>query len=173
MSGFDVFISPSRWTNQPIRLYHGTTEAHARQITEWGVQIANGRTRTDFGRGFYTTTYERQARAWAWDVTRRRGEKPAVVYADVDRDALAGLDCLSFVRGDFEAHDYWSFVVHCRSGGTDHARSFEGKRHYDVVSGPVTAVWGQGAVIAAFDQISFHTPAAEAVLNLSAWKVLP
>jgi hypothetical protein len=172
MSRYSVFQPSPPWTNQPVRLYHGTTTAHAFAITTSGVRVSASRTRIDFGQGFYTTTVQRQAQAWAWQLTDGRAAKPAVVYADVDRDVLAGLDCLWFVRGDFQAEDFWSFVVHCRTYGTDHARLTAGKSRYDVVIGPVTAMWKQRTPMPDSDQISFHTSAAEAVLNTVSWRIL-
>ena len=168
MSTLSLFHPPSPWSNQPVRLYHGTTVEHAFSITTTGVRVSAGRSFIDFGPGFYATTLERQARAWAWQRADETGKTPAVVYGDIDREALAGLDCLSFVRGDFHADDFWSFVVHCRHVGTDHARAGEGSRRYDVVIGPVTAFWKQRTS----DQVSFHTLEAEAVLNATAWRML-
>jgi hypothetical protein len=67
------------------------------------------------------------------------------------------------VRGDFDAEHYWSLVHHCRLGAADHARPVSG--WYDVVYGPVAAFWNQRMAIGDADQISFHTAAAETLLN--------
>ncbi|SPF44208.1 hypothetical protein SBA4_3190003 [Candidatus Sulfopaludibacter sp. SbA4] len=105
-----------------------------------------------------------QAQTWAVQISSTRpGTKPAVVELVIDRNALATLDTLVFSRGDFYADDFWSFVHHCRSGGTDHRRTPGG--FYDVVYGPVAAFWNQRMIIADSDQISFHTPSAETILN--------
>ena len=163
-----MLYPPQPWTNSTVRLYHGTTLDDARVIAEEGAVIARGLHGRDFGRAFYTTTLERQARTWAFEVTQDRGrEFAAVVRFDVEREALATLETLAFVRGDFNAEDYWSFVVHCRSGGTDHARIRRSHGHYDVVIGPVVAFWTQRLTISGSDQISFHTEASEAALNTS------
>jgi hypothetical protein len=171
MSTPPVFQQTRPWTNQTIRLYHGTTTAHLASIRESGVSVALGNSKKDFGPGFYTTTIERQARSWAWQLSKRRLAIAVVLYADVDRDALAGLDSLAFVRGDFDAEDFWSFVTHCRSGGTGHARSGPGS-FYDMVVGPVALAWAQRGLFAGADQISFHTSTAEAVLNSVEWRVI-
>lgn len=173
LSRLDLPFPPPVWTNQSVRLYHGTTLAHAGEITASGVRIEASRFKTDFGRGFYTTTLEHQARTWAWDVRRKRGGRPVVVYADVDREELATLETLTFVRGDFAAEDYWSFVVHCRLAGADHARPLDEKGHYDLVVGPVAASWQQRSLMAGYDQLSFHTRRAEQVLNRFPWRILP
>lgn len=162
-----LLFPPASWANQPVRLYHGTLHVHARNILAGGVQVTLGRRNTDFGRGFYTTTVARQAQSWAHQAARRTaGALAAVVGFDVDRDALASLQALSFVRGSFDADDFWSFVAHCRSGAGDHAR---GGRDgwYDVVAGPVASSWRQRLLHADVDQISFHTSAAAKLLDNS------
>jgi uncharacterized protein DUF3990 len=171
MSTPPVFQPTQPWTNQFIRLYHGTIAPNAAAMWRSGVKIELGRTGTDFGPGFYTTTIQRQAQSWAWQLANRRRTSAIVVYADLDREALAGLDSLAFVRGDFDAEDYWSLVTHCRSGGTGHARSGPSS-FYDMVSGPVTLAWTQRGVFAGADQVSFHTAAAEAVLNTVEWRAI-
>lgn len=166
-----MLYPPPPWTNGPVRLYHGTLETYANSIVAGGVTVGAAGLRTDFGPGFYTTTLERQARTWAVEVADEYpGSRPAVVVIDVDREALASLKTLAFVRGDFDAQDFWSLVVHCRTGATDHARRGR-PRMYDVVVGPVASFWRQRLAIQGADQISFHTRAAAAVLNLSARSV--
>jgi Protein of unknown function (DUF3990) len=162
---------PPPWTNQNIIVYHGTTSRHAGVILAHGVQVSFGRAAADFGSGFYTTTSERQARSWAWHLANQDPNgTPAVVAFEVSREALAGLETLSFVRGDYEAEDFWSFVVHCRSGANTHTRV--SAQFYDVVAGPVAGAWKQRVQLHDYDQISFHTPVAEAVLNGSRrWRV--
>ncbi|HEX8904226.1 MAG TPA: DUF3990 domain-containing protein [Longimicrobiaceae bacterium] len=172
MSTPPIFQRTQPWTNQSIRLYHGTIAPNAPAMWRSGVKIEQGRVGTDFGPGFYTTTIERQARSWAWQLANRRRSAAVILYADLDREALAGLDSLAFVRGDFDAEDYWSLVTHCRSGGMDHARSGS-SGFYDMVTGPVALAWRQRALFAGADQISFHTPAAEAVLNAVRWSTIP
>src|SRR2546425_11629306 len=100
---------PVPWTNQPLALFHGTLTVHVQGILQ-GVKITAGRRHTDFGQGFYTTTVERQARAWAWQlslrpVNQKRGAQgqPVVLQFDVDREKLARLNFLCFVRGSFDA----------------------------------------------------------------------
>lgn len=149
----------------PIRLYHGTGLASATSILAAGVVVGRGRPGTDFGPGFYTTTLERQAQRWAYEQASRDRVPAAVLALDVDHEDLAGLVTLSFVRGDFAAEDFWSFVVHCRLAlDGDHGRE-GGSRLYDVVAGPVSSFWKQRLLIADVDQISFHSPTAQTVLN--------
>jgi hypothetical protein len=163
-----MLFPPAPWTDAPLRLYHGTTEAHALAIQSGGVKVAMGRPATDFGRGFYTTTLERQAQTWAYQAAvKTTGARAAVLAFEVERSALAGLEMLAFVRGGFDAEDFWSLVVHCRLGGADHRRDPAGAGWYDAVVGPVASSWRQRLSIADVDQVSFHTPAAEKVINLA------
>jgi hypothetical protein len=163
-----MLFPPAPWTNTVVRLYHGTVESYAASLVSGGVVVSAGRTHTDFGPGFYTTTLERQAQSWAYQLAQQRsGEAAAVVAVDVDRDELAWLDTLAFVRGDFDSEDFWSFVVHCRSGAKDHGRAGDPRGLYDLVIGPVASFWQQRVTIDGADQVSFHTSAAERVLNSS------
>ncbi|MCC7369852.1 MAG: hypothetical protein IT306_15600 [Chloroflexi bacterium] len=89
----------------------------------------------------------------------------------VDREALARLDLLTFVRGDYDAADFWSFVRHCRENDDHHGRVSNGG-WYDVVARPVAAFWKQRACYAGADQISFHTASALAVLGRASQEVV-
>jgi hypothetical protein len=160
-----IVYPPSIWTNRDIVLFHGTVDTFAGSIVAGPVLVSRGRTHTDFGPGFYTTTLLRQAHTWAAQIAASKpGTKAAVVRLVVARESLAQLESLAFARGDFHADDFWSLVHHCRTGASDHGRSQPG-RYYDVVYGPVAAFWNQRTIIADADQISFHTPAAEKILN--------
>ena len=85
---------------------------------------------------------------------------------DVDRDSLAALQCVWFVRGSFDADDFWSLVFHCRAGEGHHARATN-QGWYDVAIGPVAASWRQRLTIYDADQVSFHTGRAATLLNNS------
>lgn len=91
------------WNDQDIALYHGTVQAHAFGIMN-RVDVNQGQPLRDFGRGFYTTTNEQQAEAWANQLARIQGDAPAVIRFEVERNAMAQLDCLVFVRGDLRRH---------------------------------------------------------------------
>ncbi len=129
-----------------------------------------GRGGTDFGPGFYTTTLEAQAKSWAWLLAAQSavgGVVPpaAVVRLEVDRDALSRLDSIAFIRGDYDAEDYWSLVFHCRGGALDHARP-PAAPYYDVAYGPVAAFWTQRSAMHGADQISFHSSACTPILDV-------
>ena len=165
------------WSNQPLKVYHGCDDVSANGIVPAGggghaISLASGSPTTDFGQGFYTTTNVHQAEQWAnrrYHIGRSRGAKSAaVVEFTIDRDDMAGLDDMAFVREDFAPNsDYWQLVAHCR-GGNDHARpGTSGTGYYDVVYGPVS-LYPQFLVIADADQISFHTGDALKVLTTAA-----
>src|SRR5581483_8866529 len=116
-----------------VVLWHGCTALDKDAIEAGGIDLARCAVNTDFGRGFYTTTLERQAREWAWERRRSwgrgrgrgRANPPVVLRFRVRRytrtprqsaldDGLDRLASLHFVRGDFEAEEYWSLVQHCR-----------------------------------------------------------
>lgn len=166
--------TPKVWTNQEILLYHGTLAKYADDIKQNGVSPPSANplasTDVDFGVGFYTTTLLRQAEAWAWVKVAAPPTgvppHPGVVEFTVSRDDLAPLDCLWFVRGEFDAEDFWSLVFHCRGGGAAHGRPASTKNGwYDVVVGPVAAFWRQRVASQGYDQVSFHTKDAVRVLN--------
>jgi hypothetical protein len=139
------------------------------EIVRDGIRVNRGRPGTDFGPGFYATADAAQAGHWTVALTRRFAEPTVVLRAELDRDLLASLDGLYFVRGHEGAEDYWSFVHHCRLGATTHARGDPKKDMYDVVVGPVSRNYMRRAAYDDMDQISFHTPDAQAILNTVSW----
>lgn len=165
------FNTPPAWTNGPLVVYHGTLMTHAASIQQLRVNPLKGRVGTDFGPGFYTTTVERQAKSWAWILAAASTvggtvpSKGAVVRLEVDRDALARLDSIGFIRGDYDADDFWSLVFHCRLGALGHARP--AATYYDVVYGPVASFWMQRNAMNGADQISFHSVACTPILNVT------
>ena len=151
------------WNDQDIVLYHGTLDAHVSSILQ-GVDLNKCKHLRDFGRGFYTTTKRSQAERWANDLAdQTAGSVPAVIQFTVERNYLALLDALFFVRATADAFDFWSFVQFCRSSATDHGRAHA--LWYDIVVGPVMGSLRKQSVIQDSDQISFHTAHATAVLE--------
>ncbi len=79
----------------------------------------------------------------------------------MNRDQIAALECLSFVRA---SSDYWDLVSDCRIGFAPHQRQGNASGSaYDVVYGPVS-LWAQQLIIHDADQVSFHTAKAVAAL---------
>ena len=162
------------WTNDALILYHGTTDiaesvlCKPSGVLPHSIDVSLCRARTDFGQGFYVTTFLQQAEGWAdrqfRDLRRRRGSKQSsravVLRFEVDRNQLASLLSLCFVT-DRSNPDYWNFIEHCRTGMGSHL--LHGNKNYDVVFGPVT-LWPQKFVIKDSDQVSFHTKSALEIL---------
>jgi Protein of unknown function (DUF3990) len=151
------------WNDQNILLYHGTSDLWTGSILQ-AVDLTKARPLTDFGLGFYTTTNLDQARRWAITVARIWGGSAAVIEFSVERNALAKLECLVFVRADMMATDFWSIVQYCKTIPGDHNRAYQAG-YYDIVAGPVPGDWKKQTVIRDSDQLSFHTNAAVDVLN--------
>ena len=160
-------------------MFHGCADSALQPANPTGIgttprahniQLSLCRPLTDFGQGFYTTTWEHQAKEWANQQTRRlsvrTGATPVatVLRFDVDRDYLAAVEDLVFLR---ETTEFYDLVGDCRSGAMPHGRtagkSPRGLTKYDIVYGPVS-LWQQKLVIKDCDQISFHTPQALAIL---------
>jgi hypothetical protein len=155
------------WLDQDIVLYHGTTDVHVQAVLH-AVDETKGNGQKDFGQGFYTTTRADKALDWAIRKAHVAGGDAAVVRFTVERNDLADLATLFFVRGEPNSVDFWSFVQYCRTVGVGggHNRLYVAG-WYDLVAGPVTGTWKRQTVIADADQISFHTSQAVGVLNNS------
>jgi hypothetical protein len=152
------------WTDQPIVLFHGTISSAAEDILRRGVDLSKGRGATDFGCGFYTTTHAVAAITWSKRVARNRSGVPGMLKITLGRRALAQLEGIVFVRSSADAEDFWSFVAHCRAGNTHRPDG----TYYDVAYGPVVKGYWKVAeyrVWEDYDQVSFHTPAAQDMLN--------
>jgi len=132
---------------------------------EGGIDLSVCRDLTDFNRGFYTTTNQLQAEQWARNLANRGEGVPAVIRFTVERDELAHLECLFFIRGSAAAIDYWYFVQYCKTIVGDHHRTYTG--WYDLVAGPVVGSLKKQTVVPDGDQVSFHTPNAIGVLDAS------
>ena len=157
-----------QWDNPKIELFHGTTHEAAAAIMRDGVNPSLGRPNTDFGRGFYTTTWLHQSQEWADQKATALRKQPAIVKVTLDRLELRSLRSLAFVRGSFDAHDFWSFVDHCRNGGGSAPLTHQ---YYDVVYGPVAAQWGPDSyeIHPEMDQIGFHGTSAQKLLGNSSF----
>lgn len=144
-----------------MKLYHGSVVEVRRPSLRFG------REKTDFGRGFYTTTQAEQAEKWSKiKQDRSKAPKRIVSVYEID-DALLSSPELK-IRGFHGVDDAWlNFVVDSRKGV---------KHDYDLVFGPVandnvfttvnlyeSGVLDAEAAIAqlraykTYDQLSFHT----------------
>jgi len=149
-------------------LYHGSTMAVRKPA------VTRGRSKTDFGKGFYATTSLEQAVKWA-RIKKSREARPdvrAVVSVYEIDDALLQREGDWNIRRFEGASEEWlDFVVGHRRGAQPH--------DFDMVMGPVandklyativlyeTGVLSAGAAIdqlkahVLFDQLSFHSQRA-------------
>ncbi len=146
-----------------MRLYHGSIVAVRRPV------VSRGRARTDFGKGFYTTTNREQAEKWAKIKKERSGDKSKSIVSVYEFDEKILNDKTYNTRYfDGADADWLNFVVNNRRGNQS--------QDYDLVMGPVandnlyatislfetgalsvTAAIEQLKTHVLFDQLSFHT----------------
>lgn len=144
-----------------MKFYHGATTTVRKPI------LTKGRSKTDFGKGFYTTASIEQAQKWAV-IKKNRGktDKAIVSVFEVDENIFEkGYSVLLFEGATAEWLD---FVVKNRRG--------EKTVNYDLVKGPVANdklyatinLFEQGVLSVEatieqlkthtlFDQLSFHS----------------
>jgi hypothetical protein len=162
------------WQNDSLVLYHGCTDQSLRSKDPNGIQtgalphgidLNAGARCSDFGQGFYATSWFKQAKDWAnvkamtlASASRYSGQtiRAIVLRFEMNRNHLAELEALAFTT---ENSGYWPFVRYCRNGSTPHARTNCAQDRYDVVYGPLS-VDGQELVIKDSDQVGFHTVGA-------------
>ncbi len=106
-------------------LYHGSYT----EVTTPLVKL--GRTKVDFGQGFYLTMLQAQAEAWARIISERRktGTQAVVSTFSLDKEGVmaAGYRVKTFAAYDLEWLEY---VIDCRRGGML-------QNQYDLVEGGV------------------------------------
>lgn len=147
-------------------LYHGSTMAVRKPI------VSRGRGKTDFGKGFYTTTSREQAEKWAQIKRDRMGnEAHAIVSVFELDDAVLNNPAYHTRHFDGATAEWLDFVVGNRRGEVHH--------NFDLIMGPVandklyaTITLYENGILDAnaaieqlnthqlFDQLSFHTTKA-------------
>ena len=147
-------------------LYHGSTMAVRKPI------VSRGRGKTDFGKGFYTTTSREQAEKWAQIKRDRMGDEAHAIVSVFELDD-AVLNNPAYHTRHFEGAtaEWLDFVVGNRRGEVHH--------NFDLIMGPVandklyaTITLYENGILDAnaaieqlnthqlFDQLSFHTTKA-------------
>ncbi len=155
-----------------MRLYHGSI------MTVHKPTLSRGRAKTDFGKGFYTTTSREQAEKWAQIKKNREGHdgKRAVVSVFEFDERLLHDTRYKTMHFDGATVEWLDFVVGNRKGENAH--------NYDIIMGPVAndklyatiSLYENGVLDASaaieqlkthqwFDQLSFHTPQVCALLT--------
>ena len=145
-----------------MRLYHGSN------VEVRKPSLRKSRKKTDFGRGFYTTTQKEQAEHWtSIKMDRAKTGRRVVSVFEVDDELLTNPELkIREFHGPDEA--WLNFVVDSRKGV---------KHDYDLVFGPVAndkvsvvlGLYESGVldtpaallelkVYKTYDQLSFHTP---------------
>ena len=147
-------------------LYHGSTMAVRKPI------VSRGRGKTDFGKGFYTTTSREQAEKWAQIKRDRMGDGAhAIVSVFELDDAVLNNPAYHTRHFDGATAEWLNFVVGNRRGEVHH--------NFDLIMGPVandklyaTITLYENGILDAnaaieqlnthqlFDQLSFHTTKA-------------
>lgn len=108
-----------------MKLYHGS------YVRIEHPEVGKGRTRVDFGQGFYLTGIQSQAERWARVIAFRKGPSfsPVVNVYELDDGLFA--DSAFRIRSFGEYDVEWlEYVVDCRKGGRLQVK-------YDVVEGGV------------------------------------
>jgi len=159
-------------------LYHGSYTHFER------IDLNKGRKYKDFGRGFYTTKIESQARQWAKNMSARFGESNGFVSVfECDENLFKNYKYLYFN----EPTEEWAYFI--MNNRNTNFSDFENqinnhKNQYDIVEGPVAndniaVVLDQfmmnmksgTALVEALEyknlnhQISFHTEKGITLLN--------
>lgn len=152
-----------------MKLYHGST------VTVKRPSLQRGRSTTDFGKGFYTTTNFEQAKKWAILKRNREQSTKAVVSTFEVPDAILN-GMYKVLRFSGATKEWLEFVVRNRRG--------QKTEKYSLVMGPVAndqlyatiRLYEQGVITAdaaiemlkshvLFDQLSFHTSETIALLT--------
>lgn len=153
-----------------MKLYHGST------IAVKHPSIRQGHSNIDFGKGFYTTIDYEQAARWARIRRERSGGGNAIVSVySIDDDILQRED-LRIMAYNGATVEWLDFIVANRRNAPRH--------NYDIVLGPVAndnlyatiSLYENGELSAEaaivqqkthvlFNQVSFHSPAAIALLR--------
>ena len=147
-------------------LYHGSTMAVRKPI------VSRGRGKTDFGKGFYTTTSREQAEKWAQIKRDRMGDEAHSIVSVFELDdAVLNNPAYHTRHFDGATAEWLDFVVGNRRGEVHH--------NFDLIMGPVandrlyaTITLYENGILDAnaaieqlnthqlFDQLSFHTTKA-------------
>ncbi len=108
-----------------MKVFHGSYTEVAAPL------VKLGRSKVDFGQGFYVTKLQLQAEAWARVMAERKGKKAKAVVSVFSLN-MEGLMSSGYRIKTFESYDreWLDYVVDCRRGGSM-------QHQYDVVEGGV------------------------------------
>ena len=108
-----------------ITLFHGSHIAVPSPL------VGLGRTKVDFGQGFYLTNLYEQAKAWAETIAERKGRNTQPVVSSYTLD-YTSVKNENFRVKVFDSYniEWLEYVIDCRRGG-------EMQKQYDLVEGGV------------------------------------
>lgn len=140
-----------------IRLYHGTMDVYARDISQNGIDLSKSKKYLDFGPGFYTTPILDFAKETAVFRTSRynrfskKHRGSAVVCFEVDESEWALLKVKRFPSASTE---WQRFVIANRMTNTQRRERYQhnGDQRFDCVIGP-TADGKAGSIDYLVDQV--------------------
>lgn len=114
------FVEKNIAENKNLILYHGSDSFFEK------IDLLKSQNRRDFGKGFYTTVLEKQAKDWAYRQMLRNGNSKNYVYKYIFEES----EDLKIKHFDSLSKEWLEFIKLNRSkGGTLH--------DFDVVIGPV------------------------------------
>ena len=90
-----------------MMLYHGSFTAVPKP------NLSFCRDTTDFGKGFYTTTIQSQAKKWAERFMHRQGDGVVSIY-EMDEDKIRKNE--SVLEFDSYSDEWLDFIIKCRQG---------------------------------------------------------
>lgn len=136
-----------------ITVYHGATEIVKAPLCKIG------RSKLDFGQGFYVTDLKEQAIKWAQALADKRGEKPLLNIYQLDKEAiLSEARCKIFTAYD---KDWLDFIVGNRQG-KDLAKDYDyveggiaNDRVIDTIKFYIGKVMDEASTLR---QLAFHKP---------------
>lgn len=136
-----------------ITVYHGATEIVKAPLCKIG------RSKLDFGQGFYVTDLKEQAIKWAQALAEKRDEKPLLNIYQLDKEAiLSEARCKIFTAYD---KDWLDFIVGNRQG-KDLAKDYDyveggiaNDRVIDTIKFYIGRVMDEASTLR---QLAFHKP---------------
>lgn len=111
-----------------MKLYHGTNCSIEK------IDLAKCRPYKDFGKGFYLTVLEQQAKEWALRISERFKGKPKVMIYEYS--SKSSLNILKFEKPNIE----WAYFIMNNRNRNFHGNFEKLNNHncqYDIVEGPV------------------------------------
>jgi len=111
-----------------VVLFHGTNQIIGK------IDLSKGRTRTDFGRGFYLSGKIGTAQDWAISKTLLLGGMPTILQYELNDDYK---ELYGYRFSEMPSDEWLDFVVINRKMNFDGSDKKEPRHEYNWVSGPI------------------------------------